>query len=155
MKYHATLIAVRDMPRAIRFYREVLGLSVEQDFGANVTLTGGIALQTRGTWAEFLHKSPEEITLPHHAGELYFEEDDFDGFLQHLARCGEIRYVHPPREHAWGQRVVRFFDPDGHIIEVGENIAAVARRFLSAGLTEEGIAKRMDVPIESVRQWLA
>lgn len=45
----ATLLAVRDMAASIRFYQEVLGLEVIQDFGANVTLTGGIALQTLET----------------------------------------------------------------------------------------------------------
>jgi lactoylglutathione lyase len=39
-------------------------------------------------------------------------------------------------------------------VEVGEPLAAVAKRFRNAGLTEAGVAKRMDAPLESVRQWL-
>lgn len=46
MKYAATLIAVRDLKRSLAFYCDVLGLEVIQDFGANVTLSGGVALRT-------------------------------------------------------------------------------------------------------------
>ena len=46
---------------------------------------------------------------------------------------------------------MRFFDPDGHIVEVGENMNAVCARFAAAGMTEEEIAARMDVPVSYVR----
>ena len=59
-----------------------------------------------------------------------------------------VRLVHPIREHSWGQRALRLYDPDGHVIEVGEPMSAVVRRFLSQGLTLEETARRMDVPLE-------
>ena len=65
-----------------------------------------------------------------------------------------IELVHPVKEHSWGQRAVRFYDPDGHIIEVGENITAVARRFENTGMTVKEIATRMDVREEYVQEWL-
>jgi len=57
-------------------------------------------------------------------------------------------------EHSWGQRVVRFYDPDKHIVEVGENIIMIVRRFLNSGLSIEDIAVRMDVPIDYVKSCL-
>lgn len=57
-------------------------------------------------------------------------------------------------EHSWGQRVIRFYDPDKHIVEVGENIIMVVRRFLNSGLSIEDIAVRMDVPIDYVKSCL-
>ena len=59
-------------------------------------------------------------------------------------------YVHPVKEHAWGQRVVRFYDLDRHIIEVGENMQTVCKRFLDSGMAPLQVAKRMDVPLEFV-----
>ena len=50
MKYTGTLIAVKDMEKSKRFYHDVLGMEVAADFGANVTLTGGLVLQTLETW---------------------------------------------------------------------------------------------------------
>ena len=79
----------------------------------------------------------------------YFEEYNFDSFAQKLETL-DIKYVHEVKEHSWGQRVVRFYDPDMHIIEVGENMKVVCKRFLDSGMTPEQVAKRMDVPIKFV-----
>ena len=154
MKYTSTLLAVRDMERAKRFYREILGLEVVADFGANVTLTGGISLQTADTWAKFIRKGDDEIIFRNNAAELYFEGERIDDFAAKLSAAPGIVYVHPLIEHPWGQRVVRFYDPDGHIIEVGENMAAVVRRFLDSGLSPQETAARMDVPEDYVRACL-
>lgn len=151
MKFMNPLLAVSDMDRSVSFYKTVLGLDKIADFGANVTLTGGVALQTQETWAQFIET--DALTWNGKVSELYFEEDDFDTFAERL-RGQDIRYVHPVKEHAWGQRVVRFYDPDGHIIEVGENMQSVCRRFADSGMTPEQIAVRMDVPPEAVFFWL-
>ena len=147
MKYNGVLIAVSDMENSRRFYRDVLGLKVVEDFGANVTLEGGIFLQTLDTWKTFIQS--DQIVLPNHAGELYFEEEDLDAFLENLKQF-DICYVHPLFEHRWGQRVVRFYDPDRHIIEVGEKLDAVILRFMEQGLTAEETAVRMDIPVDFV-----
>lgn len=147
MRYNCTLIAVTDIAKSRQFYHDVLGLDAVNDFGANVTLEGGIALQTMETWKVFIRT--DNVALQNHAGELYFEEDDIDAFCKHLEGF-KIRYVHEWIEHRWGQRAVRFYDPDGHIIEVGENMGAVVRRFIQQGLTAEETAERMDVPLEYV-----
>ena len=152
MRYVSVLLAVRDMERSKRFYREALGLGVAADFGANVMLEGGISLQTEETWRQFIHA--ERVVFGHGAGEIYFEEADMEGFLRRLQAL-KVEYVHPLREHAWGQRVIRFYDPDRHIIEVGEEMRGVVRRFWDHGMGPEQIAARMDVPLEYVKQKLA
>lgn len=152
MKFSNPLIVVTDLDRSKRFYQEVLGLSVVLDFGANVTLEGGICLQTLDSWQDFI--GPKAITFSPNSSELYFVEARFDGFLQTLSQH-KICYVHPLKEHRWGQRVVRFYDPDGHIIEVGESLATVCRRFQSQGMTREEIALQMDVPLAYVHELLA
>ena len=81
--------------------------------------------------------------------DIYFEEDDFDKFADRLKEY-DIEYVHPIIEHSWGQRVVRFYDPDKHIIEVGENMKIVCKRFLNSGMTPEQVAERMDVPMKFI-----
>ena len=152
MKYTGTLIAVTDIEKSKTFYDDVLGLKVAADFGANVTLEGGVVLQTMETWKELIQS--DEIALNNHAGELYFEETEMDAFLSHLQNC-DVSYVHPPLEHRWGQRAVRFYDPDHHIIEVGEDITMVVKRFAAQNMTAAQIAKRMDVPEDFVQKCLA
>ena len=81
--------------------------------------------------------------------ELYFEENDFDKFIKKLDEM-EIEYVHRVEEQEWGQRAVRFYDPDKHIIEVGENIRYVCLRFLESGMSAYEVAKRMGAPVKFV-----
>lgn len=147
MKFQNPLLVVTDMEASKNFYKDVLGLDVILDFGANVTLTGGLCLQTKETWMEFIDAKEEDIIFGGKNAEIYFEEDDFDAFAERLKDLKNIDYVHPVIEHRWGQRVVRFYDPDRHIIEVGENMKTVCRRFLDSGMTEEEVAVRMDVPL--------
>ena len=103
--------------------------------------------QTSETYKEFIGTS--NISFGGNNFEVYFEEDDFDKFADRLKEY-DIEYVHPIIEHSWGQRVVRFYDPDKHIIEVGENMKIVCKRFLNSGMTPEQVAERMDVPIKFI-----
>ena len=109
MKFQAALLVVKNMERSVKFYKEVLGLRVTMDLGANVTLTGGVALQTQESWCEFISKDLQSISFGGNAAELYFEEDKFDDFLKKLAAIKGIFYVHPVQQYSWGQRVIRFY----------------------------------------------
>lgn len=151
MKFMSSLIVVLDMEKSKKFYYDVLGLEVIVDFGANVTLTGGICLQTKDSWLGLINKQEDEIHFGGNTGELYFEEDNFDAFIEKIDDMKDVKYLHSMIEHSWGQRVIRFYDLDNHIIEVGENMVMVVRRFLSSGLSIEETAKRMDVPVDYVK----
>ena len=147
MKIKNPMLVVTDIDRSVEFYKKVLGLHVIMDFGANKTLTGGLVLQTLETWKNFI--GTDAVSFGSNSSEVYFEEDNYDSFITKLEKC-EIEYVHPVKEHSWGQRVVRIYDPDKHIIEIGENIKAVCKRFLDSGMTKEQVAERMDVPMKFV-----
>lgn len=147
MRFKNPLLAVTNMEKSVEFYKRVLGLHKIMDFGANVTLTGGVCLQTLDTWMDFI--GTNEVNFGANNMEIYFEEDDFDSFVEKL-QTFDVRYIHPVKEHSWGQRVVRFYDPDGHVIEVGENMKAVCKRFLNSGMTPQQAAERMDVPVKFV-----
>ena len=148
MKFKNPMLVVADIEKSVEFYEKVLGLHVIMDFGANKTLTGGLALQTAETYRDFVRE--KNISFGGNDFEIYFEEDDFDVFADKVKQW-DLEYVHPVIEHSWGQRVVRFYDPDKHIIEVGENIKVVCKRFLNRGMTPEQVAERMDVPMKFVK----
>lgn len=154
MQYKGTLIAVNDIKKSKQFYNAVLGLEVVMDAGANVQLTNGVFLQTVDTWTDFIHKEKAQIIFSNNAVELYFETDDMDMFIEKMKAFGNIEYLHQVVEHSWGQRAVRFYDLDKHIIEVAENIVMVIKRFISSGLTLEQTANRMDVDVNYIKSAL-
>ena len=122
MKYKGTLVVVKDCHKALQFYREMFGFTLLQDNDGNMELSDGLYLQEVQYWEAFTGRS---VCPKNNCTELYFEEPDLEGFLQKLQRLyPEIEYVNPPMRHSWGQRVVRFYDPDGNLIEVGTPISA-------------------------------
>lgn len=145
MKYEGVCISVKDVSLSKKFYQDLFGLEVSQDYGINLSF-GGLSLQQEFDWLVGVPK--ESVLEKSHNMELYFEEDDFDGFLAKLERHGGIQYVGGGvKEAGWGQRSVRFYDLDGHIIEVGENMKMVVRRFLDSGLSMAETSRRMDVSV--------
>lgn len=125
MRLKNVLLVVKDIETSKKFYHDLFGLQVVTDFGRNVILTEGLVLQERQLWEEFVDK---EVILGGNAMELYFEDTDLDAFAEKLeASPYEIVYVNRLMEYDWGQRVIRFYDPDMHLIEVGESLEYVAR----------------------------
>lgn len=62
----------------------------------------------------------KELIPKNNMTELYFEEPDIEGFIKKLKESEfEIEYVNELMEHSWGQKVVRFYDLEGNLIEVG------------------------------------
>jgi catechol 2,3-dioxygenase-like lactoylglutathione lyase family enzyme len=120
MRLRNVLIAVNDMDRAIRFYKDIFGLQVILNQEGNVIMSEGLVLQDAKIWKKFLKK---ELISKNNMTELYFEEPDIDGFVKKLEESEfEIEIVSELMTHSWCQKVVRFYDPDGNLIEVGTTV---------------------------------
>jgi catechol 2,3-dioxygenase-like lactoylglutathione lyase family enzyme len=154
MKYKCPLIVVKDMERSRKFYEELLGQKVILDFGANITFEGDFSLQTADTWRDFIGDSEDTLIFRANSYELYFEEKQFDKFIEKLSTYEGVELLHGVKEYPWGQNVVRFYDPDKHIIEVGESMGSVIRRFREQGMEPEEIAVRTQHPLEFVNDVL-
>ena len=152
MKYTCVVISVADINAARKFYEGLFGLEVYQDYGINIAFTCGLALQQDFDWLVNLPK--EKVLRKSNNSEIVFEEQDFDGFLNKLKKYPDIEYLGDVIEHSWGQRVIRFYDLDGHIIEVGENMKMVIQRFLNTGMTTQEVSARMDVSVEDLEKLL-
>ena len=152
MKHVCMLISVADINAARKFYEDLFGIEVFQDYGRNIAFTCGLALQQDFDWLVDLPK--EKILKKSNNAEIVFEEQDFDGFLNKLREYPDIEYLGEVIEHSWGQRVIRFYDLDGHIIEVGEDMKMVIKRFLDSGMTMEEVSVKMDASIEDLTKLL-
>ena len=150
IEYKLPLLAVRDMDISKKFYHDLFDQEVVVDLGRNVTFSGGFAVQQDFDELADIPKS----TILHQSNnmELYFEVDDFDAFMDKLHGFLDVELVHPPKMHEWQQRVVRLYDPDWHMIEVGESMAVVAQRLLKEGFTVEQTVQKTQLPVEFVVQ---
>ena len=147
MRYQCALLAVKDVKKSRAFYEKWFGLEVEVDLGQNLGFKGGLALQEH--FCELLKLPEESLVEKSHNMELYFESEDLDAF--DAALDASIERVHPIREYPWHQRVLRIYDLDHHIIEVGESMGMVFRRLIAQGHSVEETAQMTQHPVEYVR----
>ena len=90
------------------------------DNDGNMVLTEGLVIQDEKIWRSFLDR---DIVPKSNSCELYFEEQDIEAFIEKLEKLyPTIEYVNRLMTHGWGQRVIRFYDLDGNLIEVGTPI---------------------------------
>ena len=116
MKLRNILIVVKDIERSKKFYHDLFGLNTLLDSGGNIILTEGLVLQDEEIWKKFLGK---DVIPENNSCELYFEETDIESFVEKLEKLyPSIQYVNRLMVHSWGQKVVRFYDLDGNLIEV-------------------------------------
>jgi catechol 2,3-dioxygenase-like lactoylglutathione lyase family enzyme len=154
MKFVCPLIVVNNMAASRSFYEKILNQKVQFDFGENVSFEGGFAIHLKSHFSNLTNIKENDIIQKSNSGELYFEEEDLDIFIQKLKDTDSLEYIHGLKEQPWGQRVIRFYDPDKHIIEVGEPMESVVKRLLSKGLSIEETSKRTLMPEEFVRQYV-
>lgn len=148
MKYSGTVISVKDIELSKAFYEDLFGLELYQDYGINKAFTCGLSLQQEFDWLLGIEK--KQIKSYPNNIELCFEEENFDDFLDKLKRYPNIQYLGDVVTHTWGQRVIRFYDLDGHLIEVGECMKKVVKRFMALNMSKEEIAKKMDISINDI-----
>ena len=123
MKLKNILIVVKDIEKSRQFYHDLFGIDLVLDNDGNMILTEGLVLQDEKIWKNFLGK---DVIPKSNSSELYFEEQDIDVFIEKLERMyPDIEYVNRLMTHSWGQRVIRFYDLDGNLIEVGTPIESI------------------------------
>lgn len=120
MKLKNILIVVKDIQKSRQFYHDLFGLETILDTDGKMILAEGLVLQDEKTWKDFLKK---DIIPENNSCELYFEENNLEAFVQKLEKLyPTVRYVNRLMIHSWGQKVIRFYDLDGNLIEVGTPI---------------------------------
>jgi len=120
MKYKGTLIVVNNAKESFKFYHDLFGLDLLHDNDGNMELSEGIYLQEEKYWNQFLNQKSMQFN---NASELYFEEDNLVEFAKKLELLyPQVKYANKLMTHSWGQKVVRFYDLDGNLIEVGTSL---------------------------------
>lgn len=147
----STAIFVRDIELAKKFYNGILGLGIKLDFGKNVIFSNGFAI-----WEirpdHIISKSLGYENLSDTAVnrfEIYFETENLQEVAQTLKVSG-VRFLHDLNEEPWGQMTIRFFDPDNHLIEVGETMGQFITRYHMKGMTVAEISRKTSVPEDEI-----
>ena len=152
MKFICPLIVVEDITSSRHFYENILGQEVKYDFGEDITYKGDFAIHLKDHFQKLLGKPADyPVASRAHNGELYFESDKIETIHNHLKK-NSVEFIHELQAQPWGQRVIRFYDPDGHIIEIGEPMETVVLRLHKQGFAIQEICQKSSMPAEFVKQ---
>jgi len=158
LKNLAPVLFVRDAARSRDFYTDTLGFTVTGDFGGmNYIFKEGFAI-----WQIL-----DENIIPQTLGkeniynaeatprsEFVFETEDIDEVFETL-KAKDVKFLHGINTELWGQRTVRFYDPDGHLLEAGETMHTFTRRiYLEEGEDLEKAAARMYMTPDILKQFI-
>jgi len=116
---------VSDMPRMLRFYRDVLGFEIkESENTENVYLIKDqtlFMLYRRSDFEKMTSRKYEYIKGLNGHFEIALYVDTFeevDQAYQRVLAKGAVPVL-PPETEPWGQRTCYIADPEGNLIEIG------------------------------------
>ncbi len=148
MKFICPLVVVNDIQKSRHLYETILGQKVKTDFGENVTFYGDFSIHQKAHFSKLIN-SP--ISSKSNNFELYFEDDKIVDVVDTLHELN-FEFVHDLQEQPWRQFVVRFYDYDFNIIEIGEPMEHVVYRLYCENMSLDKISKITYMPEEAVSE---
>jgi catechol 2,3-dioxygenase-like lactoylglutathione lyase family enzyme len=118
------VLVVEDVDRALGFYCGLLGLPLGHRSGPYAQLETGVtrvAFYERTAMAETLGSELESPSPNAPAFELGFKVDDCDVAYDELVTAGATPAL-TPADRPWGQRTAYLRDPDGHLVELAQDL---------------------------------
>ncbi len=154
LKFNSSVIICEDIREQREFYEKFLGQKVVLDHGNYVVFENGFAI-----W-----KLDEKFPITRELGysyeyignrnfELSFETDHFEEEVEKVL-MSDLRILHNVEEEPWGQYTIRFYDPEGNLVEIGESAPCFIRRMKDSGMTPEQIEERTGMDKQVVNDLL-
>ena len=150
INFSSTVIIVKDISQSKTFYTSVLDQTIAHDFGKNITFDSGFAIWELRDSHIIAKKLKEKTEGDSNRFELYFETDDLEAVQAKLEQ-EHVSFLHGIHIEPWTQRTLRFFDPDKHLIEIGETLECFVLRSYAKHKNIEMVSEETFVPTETVK----
>ncbi|MGL1935024.1 MAG: hypothetical protein OCD01_08390 [Fibrobacterales bacterium] len=145
------VIFVKDIEASKKFYQDIFSLEIEHDFGENIIFKDALSLWQIKRAEKIIYGSIESDRFDEKVKpiELYFESNDI-GAVFNVLKVNNVAMIHELKEEIWGQRTLRFYDPDTFIIEVAEPMDSVVLRLSKSGMSDAEVAEKTQMSLEIV-----
>jgi lactoylglutathione lyase len=112
------IITTADLGAALRFYRDLLGATVDYEFPGPDGEPGYVGLEL-GSAHLGIGRDPSMTAPASPRFQLWVYADDCDAAVERL-RAGGVTIVEEPADQPWGERVAHVLDPDGNLVLIGQ-----------------------------------
>ena len=154
ISYSSAVLVTEHFDLMYRFYENILGQTVKYDFGGCIQFECGLTIWRPIEGHPVWHALEKPECDGNGALELCFETDDFEAQAARMSSMG-VMLAHGVVEEHWGQRTLRFYDPDGNLVELGESMPTFCRRLADSGMNVEEVAKKTGIDQNNVKHFLA
>jgi uncharacterized glyoxalase superfamily protein PhnB len=152
MKFMGPIILVENLELSRNFYEKILKQKVIYDFGVNVSFEGGLAIHLRTHYEETQKMTGSyKILYGSNSVDLNYETEELDDIYNELKQLN-VEFIHEIQEAPWGQRGITFYDPDKHLVTIGEAMEVVVNRLYKQGLSVDEVVIKTAMPKEFVEQ---
>lgn len=117
LTFNHAMIYVKDVERGMRFYRDLLGFKLIEDFRYEGTAVYARMHAPGGDGTIALHQAGANTSVSSDGVRLYFEVPELDDFCRKLQQKG-FYITKMPQMMPWGWRHAYLNDPDGHEISL-------------------------------------
>jgi catechol 2,3-dioxygenase-like lactoylglutathione lyase family enzyme len=117
LTFNHAMIYAKDVERGLRFYRDMMGFKLIEDFRYEGTSVYARLRAPGGDGTVALHQAGPGVSIASDGVRLYFEVGDLDDFCRKLQQKG-FYITQLPRLMPWGWRHAYLNDPDGHEISL-------------------------------------
>jgi catechol 2,3-dioxygenase-like lactoylglutathione lyase family enzyme len=154
IKFQSAVLITDNIENMKEFYINVMGQAVEHDFGGCVIFSCGLSIWRVESNCALAKALGNGFSTGKNNGlEVCFETGDFGVEVQKIKSKG-INLIHDVAEEQWGQYTIRFYDPDGNIVELGESMAGFCKRLFRSGLNIAEVSQKTGIPQRKVKEYL-
>lgn len=154
IRFHSAVLITDNIETMKEFYTKVLGQEIDHDFGGCVIFESGLSIWRLNDANALAKALGKDLKAGKNNGmEVCFETDEFVIEVPKLKSKG-INLIHDVAEEQWGQHTVRFYDPDGNILELGESMAGFCKRLFRSGLSIPEVSEKTGIPQRKVKEYL-
>ncbi len=122
VKFANTIVFVKDIEKSKNFYTEILGLKIVNDYGTVIMFEDHFVIHNSKSIIKTVFKTFNLRSIFKQGKKnilIYFESIQLNEIFEKVKKS-KVKIIHKIEKQAWGQQVFRFFDPDNHLVEIGE-----------------------------------
>lgn len=154
IRFQSAVLITDNIDNMKEFYIEVMGQTVEHDFGGCVIFDCGLSIwHVESNYALAKALGKDFAAGKNNSLEICFETDNFVVEAPKI-KSKDVKLIHDVAEEEWGQRTIRFYDPDGNIVELGESMAGFCKRLFRSGLSIAEVSQKTGISQRTVKEYL-
>jgi len=120
VQFRNSIALVDNVAVSKHFYKDILGLTVIKEFDTFVLFEDGFSIHDGKTYAEYIDEEFCGQSVCHTA--FYFTASDIFEIQQKLLQ-NNVKFIHEIIQQPWGEKCLRCYDPDCHVLEIGDDVS--------------------------------